>query len=173
MKKFKLSITNLVFLVLLTSSFSFAQVREIMFDEEVISVSADSSDSEEFTPTSNFKNRGDFNGNLTVTVRIVSLATTAGTDEVSYRPYYFIEGEWVQGALLEFDRIPEVVSNAIINTNTSTFNVTTHSDSLFIYRTDPLSTTTIEGYPVFEKMKLKVIWNANADFYHRVSIGTY
>lgn len=118
-------------------------------------------------PTSEYK----FTGQLVVTLDVDSSTKQGDNDSLYFFPMYKINDEWFTGDTIQWDRIPDEIDDTILNSNIEAVVVQTFQDSLLIWVTDPTSTTTIEGYPVWLDFKLKMSYNDSCLFYINAELG--
>ena len=106
---------------------------------------------------------------MTAIVLDVDSSTTVNgaDDSLLFFPMYKISGTWFVGDTIEWDRINTAtytVDDAFIDANIEYVLPSVLHDSLLVWKNDPTSLTTVEGYPVWQEFKLRVSYNDSVTF---------
>jgi hypothetical protein len=146
-----------------------------LWAETFTATAASTDDSEDWDFTDEYRNLGKFAGLVAVILDVDSSTTENGDDDSLYFfPMYKINGDWFVGDTIEWDRITtDEIDSTFIDVNIEAIIPSALHDSLMIWKNDPTSTTTIEGYPVWTDFKLRMSHNDSVTFGIDARAGRY
>lgn len=159
-----LVILTLLFLV----SFGYGQEYRLFRSYDLDVDAASTVDSDEANFTDDYRGLGKFDGLVTLVLDVDSSTTASGggNDSLYFVPMYKISGDWFTGDTIQWDRLNTAsygIDDAFIDTNIELVIVETYHDSLLIWKNDPTTTTTIEGYPMWQDFKVRVLHKDSVD----------
>ncbi len=147
----------------------------VLWNEEFTATASGSDLSKQWNLSDDFRNLGDYNGLMTIVLDVDSLTDVDNTADVLYfLPYYKIAGNWYKGDTIQWDSLnTSEIDDTILDVNMEAVNVSTSLSRVLIWRSDPSSTTTIEGYPASTAFGLKMLHADSVNFKLNCRIGRY
>ena len=164
--------------LLLISFLSLSYGQEFRLWNETFAVGAAATDdSEDFNYTDDFRGTGKFLGLFAVILDPDSNTTVCGDDDSLYFvPMYKISGTWFTGDTIQWDNLTVTaygIDDAFTDSNQELIVAEEDHGELFIWVIDPTSTTTIEGYPVWQDFKMRMLHNDSINVILDVRAGRH
>ena len=158
-------------------SFSYGQEYRLWV-EDFEAVAAGTDDSNELNLTDRYTTVGKYYG-LTSIVLDIDSSTTAsggGDDSLYFVTMYKVSGTWFTGDTIQWSLLKTaayMVDDAFATPARELIIAEVAHDSLYIWNNDPTSTTTIEGYPLWQEFGLRMLHNDSVSFSLDVRAGRH
>ena len=175
MKKFSFI---LILLVLFIVKFGYGQEYRLWTSQSIAQTASNLGYSAEVNFTNDASNLGKFNGLVAIVLDVDSSTTASGggDDSLYFAPVYQVSGDWFIGDTIQWDRVNTAdyhVDDDFFNSDKELIIPEVDHDSVYVWRFDPTSTTNIEGYPIWQKFKLVVLYNDSVNVVVDVRAGRH
>ena len=171
--RFLFVILSLLFLL----SFSYGQEYRL-WNATIQEEDAGTTDSDVFNFTDRYTTVGKYFGLTAIVLDIDTtiVTKTGGNDSLYFVTMYKIGGTWFTGDTIQWDRVNTAaygIDDTFIDTNIELVIAQTYQDSLLVWKNDPTSTTTIEGYPMWQEFGVRALYNDSIDVFIDMRAGRH